>query len=59
MDNHGWTHGDHTRLMDNLQLNMKAESLLPTLSPGIIDVSSDSGDEFVVQSVDVSILEDR
>ena len=45
--------------MDNLQFNLEEELELPALSPGIIDVSSDSGDEFVVHLGDVSELEDR
>ena len=45
--------------MENFQFNLEEELALPSLSPVIIDVSSDSGDEFVVHPGDVSELEDR
>ena len=45
--------------MENLQFNLEEELVLPSLSPVIIDVSSDSGDEFIVHPGDVSELEDR
>ena len=45
--------------MENLQFNLEEELALPSLFPVIIDVSSDSGDEFVVHPGDVSELEDR
>ena len=33
--------------------------MLPSLSPAIIDVSSDSGDEFIVHPGDLSEIDDR
>ena len=45
--------------MDNLQFDLEEELMLPSLSPAIIDVSSDSGDEFIVHPGDLSEIEDR
>ena len=45
--------------MDNLQFNLEEELMLPSLSPAIIDASSDSGDEFIVHPGDLSEIEDR
>ena len=45
--------------MDNLQFNLEEELLPPSLSPAVIDVSSDSGDEFIVHPGDLSEIEDR
>ena len=45
--------------MDNLQFNLEEELMLPSLCPAIIDVSSDSGDEFIVHPGYLSEIEDR
>ena len=45
--------------MDNLQFNLEEGLTLPSLSPAVIDVSSDSGDEFIVDPGDLSVIEDR
>ena len=45
--------------MDNLQFNLKDSALMAIESPGIIDVSSDSGEEFLVQRGDIPNLEER
>ena len=45
--------------MDNLQFNIEEELMLPSLSPAVIDVSNDSGDEFIVHPGDLSETEDR
>ena len=45
--------------MENLQFNPEEELVLLFLSPAIIDVSGDSGDEFIFHPGDVLELEDR
>ena len=50
---------NHTQTLDNLQFNIEEELMLPSLSPAVIDVSSDSGDEFIVQPGDLPEIEDR
>ena len=45
--------------MDNLQFNLEEELKLPSLSPALIDVSSDSGDDFIVHPGDLSEIEHR
>ena len=44
--------------MDNLQVNLEEESLLPFF-PRVINISSDSGDKFLVHLGDVTTLDDR
>ena len=50
---------NHTQPMDNLHFNLEEELMLPSLSPAIIDVSRDSGDEFIVHPGDLSEIKDR
>ena len=45
--------------MDNLQFNLEDSPLLPIQSLSIIDVSSDSGEEFVVQPSSLPVIEER
>ena len=45
--------------MDNLQFNLEDSPLLSIQSPSIIDVSSDSGEEFVVQPSRLPVIEGR
>ena len=45
--------------MDNLQFNLEDSPLLSIQSPSIIDVSSDSGEEFIVQPSSLPIIEER
>ena len=45
---------DYMESMDNLQFNLQEELVLPSFSPAVIDVSSDSGDEFFVHPGDVA-----
>ena len=45
--------------MDNLQLNLEDSPLLSIQSPSIIDVSSDSGEEFIVQPSSLPNIEER
>ena len=45
--------------MNNLQFKLDEELMLSSLSPALIDVSSDSSDEFIVHPGDLSEIEDR
>ena len=45
--------------MDNLQFDLEDSPLLSIQSPSIIDVSSDSGEEFVVQPSSLPVIEER
>ena len=45
--------------INNLQFAVENSPLISIQSPGIIDVSSDSGEEFVVQPNDLPELEER
>ena len=45
--------------MNNLQFTLEDSPLLSIQSPGIVDISSDSGEEFVVHPNDLSDVEER
>ena len=45
--------------MNNLQFTLEDSPLLSIQSPGIVDKSSDSGEEFVVHPNDLSDVEER
>ena len=45
--------------MNNLQFTLEYSPLLSIQSPGIVDISSDSGEEFVVHPNDLSVVEER
>ena len=45
--------------MSSLQFNLKEDSLYSPISPGVIDISSNSGDEFLVEPGNVPQLEER
>ena len=45
--------------MNSLQFNLEDSPLMSIESPGIIDVSSDSGEEFLVQPGDLPVLQER
>ena len=45
--------------MNNLQFTLEDSPLLSIQSPGIVDISSDSGEEFVVHPDDLSEIEER
>ena len=45
--------------MNSLQFTLEDSPLMSIESPGIIDVSSDSGEEFLVQPGDLPVLQER
>ena len=49
----------HSKIMRNLQFVLEEDSLYSPISPDVIDISSNSGDDFLVEPGNVTQLEER